>query len=277
MFAPLPKPEWGDPAEWETAIQTMPQAIGSGGATTAAVSICIVSHQNLALTRLCVESIFRLTTCAPFEVTVADNGSTDGTAEWLRGEGRVRALLARSNEGFPAACNKAVAATSAPIIAILNNDVVVTPQWLDLLVAQLSAADDVGMVGPVTNACGNEARVRARYRSLPSMLAFAGTRRRACSGEAFEIPALALFCAVIRRSTWEEVGPLDERFGRGLFEDDDYSHRLHAAGYRTVCREDAFVHHWGRAALRTLGEEEHALYLRNERLFREKWGPKSPR
>jgi len=83
---------------------------------------------------------------------------------------------------------------------------------------------------------------------------------------------LALFCAAMPRSVYEEVGPLDERFGIGLFEDDDYNRRVRETGRVVRCVRDAFVHHWQMGSFRRMPREEYfALYAENKRRYEDKW------
>jgi GT2 family glycosyltransferase len=67
---------------------------------------------------------------------------------------------------------------------------------------------------------------------------------------------------------------LDEQFGVGMFEDDDYSMRVRRAGYRIICAADAFVHHFGQAAFGKLirSGDYDRLFDENRRKFETKWG-----
>ena len=90
---------------------------------------------------------------------------------------------------------------------------------------------------------------------------------------------LALFCTAMPRRVYDAVGPLDERFGIGLFEDDDYNRRVREKGYAVRCARDAFVHHWQMASFRRMSKEAYfALYAENKRKYDEKWSgaPASP-
>jgi GT2 family glycosyltransferase len=95
---------------------------------------------------------------------------------------------------------------------------------------------------------------------------------RAHEGETFAIPMLAFFCVALRRPVFESVGPLDERFGLGLFEDGDYNRRVRAAGWEIRCARDSFVHHWQNASFRRLGKDAYfALYEANRKQYDAKW------
>jgi GT2 family glycosyltransferase len=240
-------------------------------------SIVVVTRDNRDLNRLCLESLRARTEWPNYEVIVVDNGSTDGTAELLaelaRGWPNLRVLANAENRGFAAATNQGFAEASGAFLVMLNNDTVATRGWLTTLVKHLRADPKLGLVGPVTNSISNEAQVDPGYRELSDLPARAAQWVRAHDGEAFVIPMLAFFCAVLRRETWEAVGPLDERFGVGMFEDTDYCRRARAQGFEIRCARDAFVHHWQKASFRRLGEKAYfALYAENRRKYEEKWG-----
>jgi hypothetical protein len=156
---------------------------------------------------------------------------------------------------------------------LLNNDTIVAPEWLELLLARLQD-QDVGLVGPTTNRMGNEAEVDAPYRTYGEFVDFATERAARHRGETLEIPTLTMFCLGMRRDLYEEIGPLDERFEVGMLEDDDYSLRVHMAGYRTVCADDVFVHHFGETSFgKLVPTGEYASVLEaNQARFEQKWG-----
>jgi GT2 family glycosyltransferase len=129
------------------------------------------------------------------------------------------------------------------------------------------------MVGPVTNWTGNEAKIDVSYGDVKDMEAFARAYTYAHEGQAFDIKMLAMYCVAMRKAVTDQIGPLDERFGMGMFEDEDYARRVRQAGYRVVCAQDVFVHHYGMASFARLAKSEYRdLFERNKQLYEEKWG-----
>jgi len=124
----------------------------------------VVTYNNLSLTRLCLESIIRNTDYPNYEVIVVDNDSSDKTPEYLRQmaaqHSQIRILLNTENRGFASANNQGLELSDGERLVLLNNDTVVPPGWLTRLLRHL---DDpgIGLVGPVTNFTGNEAKVES--------------------------------------------------------------------------------------------------------------------
>jgi GT2 family glycosyltransferase len=261
---------WGTPAELDASVMVRYESAPRA-------TVVLVTYNNLELTRLCLASLQRCAGPLPFELIVVDNASSDGTAAWLR-ELESRALLPlrvienAHNRGYAPANNQAAELARGDVLVLLNNDTVLTPGWLDRLVAVLDGDASIGLVGPATNSCGNQAEVGTRYADLDAMQRFAAAYTAEHAGERVDLPMLTLFCAALRTSLYRQVGGLDEQFAVGMFEDDDLAMAVRRTGARVVLARDIFVHHYGGASFSQLPQSRYLrIWWENRRRFERKW------
>lgn len=276
VLAPISRrPTVLEPASLRAILERDVPAFPGNPPTRPSTSVVVVTRDNLVFLRLCLESLLGATdeSC---EVIVVDNDSSDGTREYLsvlaERSPRVRPALNDSNRGFAPGCNRGAEIAAGDVLVLLNDDTAVSIGWLERLAPYLQQPR-VGMVGPTTNRTGNEAQVDAGYRTWAEFEGFAAERAARHAGHTFEIPTLTMFCVAMRRALYEEIGPLDERFEIGLLEDDDYSRRVRDAGYRLLCADDAFVHHFGETSFGKLAASgEYTRILETNRArFKAKW------
>jgi GT2 family glycosyltransferase len=246
------------------------------------VSIIIVTYNNLDLTKACIESIYANSHYPNLELVIVDNNSSDGTRDYLNRiqntYSNISLILNDDNKGFAPANNQGMRKASGENIILLNNDTIVTPGWISKLNHYLKDKS-IGMVGPVTNMCGNEAIINVPYdvSTLEGFDEFLNSFfKRSMKGDSFEIDMLSMFCVAMRRETVNEIGLLDERFKTGMFEDTDYSYRIKEKGYKLICAKDIFIHHCCRASFGKLPANEYnKIYEENRVKFEEKWSTKS--
>jgi len=111
-------------------------------------SIIILCCNELDYNRQCLESVLQHTR-GPYELILVDNGSTDGTSEYLKEiQGKAepaRVIIMRNekNVGFPAGCNQGLTKARGRYLVFLNNDTIVTNGWLEGLIASLVHWDDM--------------------------------------------------------------------------------------------------------------------------------------
>ncbi|KAA0970390.1 glycosyltransferase [Aureimonas fodinaquatilis] len=244
-------------------------------------SVIVVTYNNLEFTEVCLESLSQDTAYDDFEIIVVDNASTDGSADylklWEQGGPNRTLILNEDNRGFAAANNQGLARATGDYFVLLNNDTYVTPGWLGSLVAHLRRNPDLGLVGPVTNNIGNEARIEIHYADMNEMRTEALHYTAQRIGRLHDCPNLAFFCVAFSRKTFEAVGNLDEAFRVGFFEDDDYCRRVQALGLRNAIADDVFIHHHLSASFDALkAEKKMELFEQNKLIYEQKWGPWTP-
>jgi GT2 family glycosyltransferase/glycosyltransferase involved in cell wall biosynthesis/predicted nuclease with TOPRIM domain len=249
------------------------------------VSVVVLTYNNLAFTEACLDSIELYSDYPDLEVIVVDNASSDGSREWLRDWQRApsaaghqrRLFLNEDNLGFSAGNNVGLRAATGDVLVMLNNDTYVTPGWVRGLCNHLRQDPGLGLLGPVTNNIGNEARIEIHYADMAGMIAEARKYTGRHPGRRLPIRTAAFFCVAMRRDVYERIGDMDEAFGVGFFEDDDYCRRIEQAGLAVACAEDVFIHHHLSASFDALkAETRKALFDANKAIYEAKWGPWQP-
>ncbi|MFA5142630.1 MAG: glycosyltransferase family 2 protein [Candidatus Omnitrophota bacterium] len=231
--------------------------------------IVIPVWNQLALTRDCIDSIFKNTADIAFKLIVIDNASNEETKSYLadlrnQKPGQVIVVWNAANLGFVKAVNQGIAASSAPYVCLLNNDTLVTRNWLKEMIAVAESADDIGLVNPSSNNLG-----QAPARGEPIEL-YAGKIAKE-SGGFIELGAAIGFCMLIKRRLFEKIGVFDEIYGMGNFDDTDFSRRAVQAGYRCVRACGAYVYHRQNTSfdkVRTFDED----FKRNREIYEFRWG-----
>ena len=230
------------------------------------VSIIILTWNSEQQIGACLASLDRGLSEFPSEVIVIDNGSQDQTCAVIRKVRPDAQLLCNlENRGVAPARNQGVRLARGEYVLILDDDTVVQPGALDVLIRCMEAHPEVGLCGPrLTDADGKLQLSCRRFptlidklaRRLPSILG-QGIARKAEMADwdhrtIREVDYVIGACQVIRRRALQEVGLLDERIFYGP-EDVDICLRLQQAGWRVAYNPDAVVVHEERRMSRSLG------------------------
>lgn len=250
------------------------------------VSLIIVSYNKRPYTELCLRGQLACTP-RPAEIIVIDNGSTDGSVEWLQSEMAVaareagveyRLIVNDNNAGACTARNQGLAACQGELIGFLDNDLAVGHRdWLAGLAGTLEAFPETGIVGPkllypfapYDIECAGVAlspNGRVQYRGR-------GARREAPEfNQPREVQCLISACWLMRRAVVEAIGMLDEVFNPAQFEDFDYCYRARQAGFAVRYEPGVEMYHFENVT--TAGSVDvrfKTVTLRNWAKFRDRW------
>jgi GT2 family glycosyltransferase len=255
-----------DPAAVEAVLRARP------GRRPGRVSIVMLSWNALEYTKMALESI-RAHTAGDYEIVIVDNGSNSETVEWLRAQSGIRVIYNATNRGYAGGNNQAIAACSGEYVVLLNNDVIVTDGWLESLLAAFDRIPGLGVSAPLSNnVAGHQKTVDSHYGNLDEMQAYARRRAQRHRREGYLTDRVIGLCMCIDRRVLEEIGGIDEAFGVGNFEDDDFCIRVRAAGYRIYVCADSFIHHFGSKTFEANKVDWQGVMERNWVRFARKWG-----
>lgn len=213
------------------------------------------------------------------EVVVADNGSTDGSLEYVRSHfpDTVRCIDLERNHGFAEGYNLALAQVDAQYVVLLNSDVEVTPGWLHAMTDYLDAHPEVAGCQPKIR----DLNCRSRFEHAGAAGGYIDALGYPfCRGRVLETieddygqynSTVDVFwatgaCLCLRLDVYREVGGLDARFFAHM-EEIDLCWRLHHKGYRFVCVGSVEVYHLGGGTLNKSNPHKTYLNYRNNLLM----------
>lgn len=239
------------------------------------VSIVMLTFNQLALTKQCLKSMEKNTNY-PYELIIVDNGSADGTVEYLKqyqteNLHKVQCIFNDKNLAFSKANNQGIKRVTGNYVLLLNNDVVLTGGWLTGLVDCIESDRMAGAAGPYTNQASGPQRINRGYSDLSELPGFAEGIKLKNAGKRIECHRLTAFCLLIKREVIEKIGVLDEQFGPGGFEDYDYCLRIRQNGYKILLAADTYVHHVGGQGYEPNRLDYNKLRQVNKNIFIEKW------
>lgn len=242
--------------------------------TPGRLSVVIPTHNTRELTLRCVETLEAEGT--PVEIVVVDDGGSDGTAEALAAHPGVEVIRQSPAGGFTRAANLGLTRTRGEILLLLNSDTEMIPGALSAPLAAFDRDPKLGVAGAALHyPDGSPQWSGGRAPSLlwlfgltsglPRLLARLPSYRRvkpvgAAPGSVDWVTGAAL---AMRRSVWEQVGPLDEGF-RFYAQDLDVCLRAGAAGWKVeLLPEFRVMHHHGA----TIGRDSSSWGKQNAELL----------
>lgn len=240
--------------------------------------IIIITHNNLDYTKKCIKSIEANTKGVNYRYIFVDNDSTDGTVDYLKKIKNSVLISNTENMGFAKAMNQGLEKVTSKYTVWLNNDTIVTPQWLHYLINHLEKIPNAGAIGPISNATGIIQRDNT-WEGKPNVeevSIFGQKWHKENYGKVIEFHRIAGFCIVMKSELIEKVGFLDEQFNFGGYDDDDYCLRIRNAGYKILIAEDVFIHHKSGATFTSIRNPDYDLGFLMQKLRREflkKWVP----
>ncbi|MBI4446789.1 MAG: glycosyltransferase family 2 protein [Acidobacteria bacterium] len=210
------------------------------------VSVVVVNYNRAQLLKECLESLQKQT-YRDIELIIVDNGSTDHSNDIVRSvdDSRVHLTVLDSNTGFAAGCNHGIHLARGEWVALLNNDAVADPYWLEYLVKTASLSPRVGMCASKILIYRTNIIDKAGHLMYPD-----GQNRGRGTGEVdrgqYDKREEVFFpdgCAALyRKRLLEELGGFDESFF-AYGDDADLGVRARWMGWICIYEPRAVVYH----------------------------------
>lgn len=239
------------------------------------VALVAVCHNHLEVTKKFVESVMSELD-SNYDLYLLDNGSSDDTCQYLAEKSNhifenkplVFTYKTDINKGFAGGNNEILriilklenAKPTYSNIILINNDTLVTKRAIETLVTACNSSKEMGATGPISNNVGGIQLAKRFYKVKDTEYKKIADIEALKATSIIEAGMLVGFCLCLKTEVVKEIGLLDEQFGFGMWEDNDYCLRIRNAGYKIGVVNTSFIYHYGSQTIQDFG----ATYLLEE-------------
>ena len=239
------------------------------------ISIVILTWNGLHLTKCCLSSLMKSDLPLGTEIIVVDNGSDDGTVQYLRDSKYIRLIENGKNLGYSKAVNIGIqSAQEAADIVLLNNDVEITEKdWLKKLQIGAYSDDKIGIAG--VKILKDDGTIQHCGAYLPIDTYWG---QQIAGGEAdinqyngiYDVESVVFACVYIKNEVRQKIGLLCEDFF-AYFEDTDYCLRASKNAYRVVLCGNVRIKHSENSSTKVNKVNFSDIFLKSQKIFKKKW------
>lgn len=195
------------------------------------LSIITLTYNNLEYTKKFLESLYKYT--KDFELIIVDNGSSDGTKEYLQGL-NLKLISNNENKGFPAGNNQGLEIAEGEYIGFLNNDILLYPNWFEEIEKVFMNEKTASFVSPVqVNPNFDKVNEHNYIRKfIPK------------NGYRMSFDDCSFSCVITKNEILQKIGKFDENYSPAFFEDNDLKYRAIEQGFDTYIAENVCFFHF---------------------------------
>ncbi len=242
---------------------------------TSRADLVIINYNTLKYLKECIVSI-KKNTQYPFNIIVVDNGSNDGSVQFLKRLKGITLITNQENQGYARACNQGIMVGEGEFVVILNSDIIVSPGWLTSMVNIAKSDKQIGVVGPKMVDERNKL-VGAGVTKLNQFCSSRGTGLVDQVGlfdKTEDCYSVGGACYLINREALRKVGRFDESYFF-YYEETDLSLRMLEKGYRVVYSPEARITHFQEGSMDVTRPQERSLrnhyFFESQQKFTKKW------
>jgi glycosyltransferase involved in cell wall biosynthesis len=230
--------------------------------------IIIPTFNNLPCLKLCLDSIRKCTSC--YNLIVVNNGNDEALHQFLS-EQKDITYIKKDRMTFSQAVNTGLRQSIAKYVCILNDDVIVSQNWLSIMIN--SCTKGIGAVGPLSNCdkswLHNHDIVIDGLSLVPGVHKIGDVKPdsihsfKSTINEIHQRDWIAFYCTLMPREVVQKTGLLDEQFTNSG-EDVDYCQRITRFGYKIIQNYNSFVFHFGAVSRKLLEADNKDAYQKDQ-------------